>query len=465
MVRIFRHYVSPIKLALASIDFVLLLLCAVGAELFRYFLSDLPLVLSVGWAAWAAKVLFAGVCLPALLGVGVYQSESLADYRVFWVRLLVGLAATAVVSSALLYLFPMLPFWRSILALAIIFSGLAILFVRSLFMIFGSPQILGRRVLLLGAGETAENLLKYASDARESGLNIVRTVALSDDNANISNAVKLEDIGSLDQYVFSNHIEMIIVTTDDHKQKLPLEALISCKLAGVEVKDKLAFFEQMRGYVDVSSVKAEWIVFSDGFRGGSQIERAAKRLLDLLVSLTFVVATSPIMVVAGLLVKLTSRGPVFYLQERVGLDGQEFKLFKFRSMKIDAESSGAPQWAQEKDPRVTVIGGFLRRTRIDELPQILNVLRGDMSFVGPRPERPFFVKQLGAEIPFYNERHCVKPGITGWAQIRYPYGASVEDARRKLEYDLYYIKNYSLFLDLLIIIQTVRVILFPSGVR
>lgn len=465
MVRIFRHYVSPIKLALASIDFLLVFLSAIAAELLRYYLSDLPMEISAGWMAWAAKAMIAVVCLPILLSVGIYQSESLADFRVFWVRLAVGLFVSALVCSALLYLFPMLPLWRSILALAIIISSVVLMISHGLFMGFGSPQFLGQRVLLLGAGKTALDLMKYAAEAKEAGLNIVKTVALPGTAPKVENAVTLEETVSLDRYVMENQIEMIIVTNDDDGQPLPLEALIVCKLSGVAIKDKLAFYEQMRGYVDVESVRGEWIIFSEGFLGGSAVERIAKRLFDIIVSLAFVIVTSPLTLVAALLVRLTSRGPILYLQERVGLNGNYFKLYKFRSMKVDAEASGTPQWATKKDPRVTAVGSFLRRTRIDELPQLLNVLRGDMSFVGPRPERPFFVDQLGEEIPFYHERHCVKPGITGWAQIRYPYGASVEDAKRKLEYDLYYIKNYSLFLDLLIIIQTVRVVLFPTGVR
>lgn len=465
MVRIFRHYVSPIKLALASIDFVLIFGCAVAAEVLRYASLDLPLTVSGGVTGWAAKLLIPLINLPVLLGVGVYQSESLSDFRVFWLRLAVGLVVSAMIASAVLYLFPMVPLWRSILLLAVVLSSIALMISHGAFMLVGSPQFLGKRVLLLGAGGTAVELLSYAEKARESGLNIVSTVALPGEDVEVRNAVVLDDVHSLDHYVASNQIEMIIVTRDQMDTALPLESLIACKLAGVEVKDRLACFEQIRGYVDVGSVKAEWIVFSEGFRGGSPVERAAKRGLDLLVSMGFVVVTSPILLLTALLVKITSRGPVFYLQERVGLNGQTFKLYKFRSMKVDAEKEGAPQWAQKNDPRVTAVGGILRRTRIDELPQLLNVLNGDMSFVGPRPERPFFVEQLGNEIPFYHERHCVKPGITGWAQIRYPYGASVEDARRKLEYDLYYIKNYSLFLDLLIIIQTVRVVLFSSGAR
>ncbi|MFC4349704.1 TIGR03013 family XrtA/PEP-CTERM system glycosyltransferase [Kordiimonas lipolytica] len=465
MVRIFRHYVSPIKLGLAAIDFLLIFAASIGAEWLRYQFLDLPPDVDFSLAGWVAKALLPVVSLPVLLGVGAYQTESLSDFRIFWVRLAVGLLLAAMIVAAVLFLVPVLPLWRSIMVLAIMTSSIALMTSRGIFMKFGSPHFLGKRVLLLGAGETAENLLQYTEKARESGINIVKTVALPGERVQVKDAVELEDISRLDQFVHDNHIEMIIVTRDNVQTALPLEALIASKLSGVEVKDRLACYEQIRGYVDVGSVSAEWIIFSEGFRGATGLEGAAKRMLDLTVSLVFGLLVSPLLLAAAIAIKITSRGPVFYLQERVGLNGKRFRLVKLRSMRVDAEQAGGPQWAEEKDPRITPIGNFLRRSRLDEMPQLWNVFKGDMSFVGPRPERPFFVEQLDKQIPFFRERHCVKPGMTGWAQIRYPYGASVEDARRKLEYDLYYIKNYSLFLDLLIIIQTIRVILFPIGVR
>ncbi|SDD59517.1 TIGR03013 family XrtA/PEP-CTERM system glycosyltransferase [Kordiimonas lacus] len=465
MVRIFRHYVSPIKLGLAAIDFLLILGASIGAEWLRYWSLDLTGAMDLGLVGWAAKGLLPTVSLPVLIGVGVYQSESLTDFRVFWVRLAVGLLIGALVAAAVLFLVPTLPLWRSIMVLAIVLSSTFLMIARGIFMAFGSPDFLGRRVLILGAGKTAQDLMQYTERAREAGINIVRTVALPNEQILVQNAVKLEDISMLDEFAKDNHIEMIIVTQDGASAELPLEALIACKLAGIEVKDRLTCYEQIRGYVDVSSVSAEWIIFSDGFQGATALESAGKRILDLTVSLLFGLLVSPLLIAAAIAIKLTSRGPVFYLQERAGLNGKTFRLVKLRSMRVDAETQSGPQWAEEKDPRITPIGAFLRQSRLDEMPQLWNVFKGDMSFVGPRPERPFFVDQLEQQIPFFRERHCVKPGMTGWAQIRYPYGASVEDAKRKLEYDLYYIKNYSLFLDLLIIIQTVRVVLFPAGVR
>ncbi|UTW57591.1 TIGR03013 family PEP-CTERM/XrtA system glycosyltransferase [Kordiimonas sp. SCSIO 12603] len=462
MVRIFRHYVSPIKLALAITDFVVITACVFLAEWLRFYVIDFPFEL--GLQAVVAKVLVPVIMVPVLLGVGGYQSDAVRDLRVFTIRLVVSIVAVSVAVSALLYFLPMLPLWRSILVLALSLSFTFVMLVHALFLKFSNTNFLNRQVIVLGAGKAGVELKEYASKAKEAGLNIIDTIALPGQEVEIPGAKNIEDIGAFDEFARNSDAELIIIASSG-KQELPVDALISCKLSGIEVKDRLSFFEQVRGYVDLESVKAEWIIFSDGFKGGNYFERALKRILDIAVSSLVLFLTIPLMIFAAIGVALTSKGPVFYRQERVGLNGETFNLLKFRSMTVDAEKEGRPEWAKEADPRVTKIGGFLRRTRIDELPQLINVFRGDMSFVGPRPERPFFVNQLEKEIPFYKERHCLKPGITGWAQIQYPYGASIEDSKRKLEYDLYYIKNYSIFLDLLIILQTLRVVLFPVGVR
>ena len=462
MVRIFRHYVSPVKLTLAITDFV-----AVGAAVFfaewaRY--AWLGLEAEISWQVFGAKILVPIIFTPVLIGVGGYQSDAIRDIRVFVVRLLTAITASSVVLAAFLYLLPMLPLWRSILLLAMLFSGAFLMLVHAAFLMGTDNKFLSRRVIVLGAGAESAEIETYANKAKEAGLNIVGIVKIPGQTIAAQNVTELNDINTFDTFCGGKEAELILIA-DDGVRPLPLEALIACKLNGIEIQDRLSFFEQVRGYVDLSSVQAEWIIFSDGFRGGSAFERASKRVFDIVISSLMLIATTPILVLAALSVRLTSFGPVFYKQKRVGLHGKEFNLLKFRSMKNEAEKKGKPEWAKEADPRVTAVGRFLRRTRIDELPQIVNVLNGDMSFVGPRPERPFFVTQLEQKIPFYRERHCLKPGITGWAQIQYPYGASFEDSKRKLEYDLYYIKNYSIFLDVLIILQTVRVVLFPIGVR
>jgi len=254
-----------------------------------------------------------------------------------------------------------------------------------------------------------------------------------------------------------------VVVTEEARGALPQAELMRGKHAGIHVYSDVEFREQQLRRIDLTHLAPDWMIFAPGLSRGP-VEAAIRRGFDVAISLAMLIFTLPLMALTAALIRLDSPGPILYRQERVGLQGRVFTLLKFRSMRIDAEAGG-PAWAAQHDARVTRIGGFLRRSRIDELPQLLNVLRGEMSFVGPRPERPHFVAQLAAEIPFYHDRASVKPGITGWAQVNYPYGASIEDARQKLSYDLYYIKRRSLFLDFLILLATVRVILFQEGSR
>lgn len=320
-------------------------------------------------------------------------------------------------------------------------------------------------MIILGAGKAAKAVKDEAEATPDAALKIVDVIAIPGQETALPEATVISDMHQLSEHASELDAELIVIGDKFEEAPLPIDALITCKLSGIQIMDRLTFFEEVRGYVDLQSVKADWIVFAEGFKGGSIFERALKRTMDIVTSLVFLIVTVPLFLVCAVAVKLTSKGPILYRQERVGLNGKVFEVLKFRSMTVDAESAGKPQFAAEKDPRVTAVGRILRRTRADEIPQAINVLKGDMSFVGPRPERPYFVDQLSEQLSFYKERHCLKPGITGWAQIRYPYGASFEDSRRKLEYDLYYVKNYSLFLDLLIILQTLRVIILPHGVR
>ena len=239
---------------------------------------------------------------------------------------------------------------------------------------------------------------------------------------------------------------------------------MQCKLAGIEVVDLPSFFERETGQIQIESLNPSWMIFSDGFYR-SQFEDMIKRMFDVTASSVLLVVTLPVLLVTTLLIWLESGRPILYRQERVGEHGRVFEVLKFRSMRKDAERDGVPQWAKKQDDRVTRVGNVMRKLRIDELPQVFNVLKDDMSFVGPRPERPFFVQDLSQKISYYPSRHTVKPGITGWAQIRYPYGATVEDAIQKLQYDLYYVKNHTLFLDIIILFQTAQVVLFGKGSR
>jgi sugar transferase (PEP-CTERM system associated) len=280
----------------------------------------------------------------------------------------------------------------------------------------------------------------------------------------VEEAINRSAIHNLTRFVENLGVSEVVLALEERRNALPLKDLLRIKTTGVHVNDFSTFMERETGRVDLDTVNPSWLIFSDGFSSGRMISSAVKRLFDIGASLLLLSLTAPVIAIFAVLVKLDSRGPAFFRQTRVGLYGQNFGLIKLRSMRTDAEKGGA-QWAAKDDPRVTRIGKLIRKLRIDELPQAWTVLKGEMSFVGPRPERPEFVSDLEEQLPYYAERHMVKPGITGWAQINYPYGASIEDSRHKLEYDLYYAKNYSPFLDLLILLQTLRVVLWNEGAR
>jgi sugar transferase (PEP-CTERM system associated) len=271
------------------------------------------------------------------------------------------------------------------------------------------------------------------------------------------------DFRSLSQYC-PRRADRILVALDEKRGKLPLEPLMELRLAGLEIEDTTSFIERTSGRLAVETMLPSWLIFSDGFKT-SPIRLAAKRMMDLLLSLILLVVSAPVVLVTAVLIRLDSRGPVFYRQKRMGSGGREFQLLKFRSMVQDAEGRSGPTWARADDPRITRVGRLLRNLRIDEIPQLINVFRGEMSFVGPRPERRHFVEQLERRIPYYRLRMSARPGITGWAQVQYRYGASEEDAVEKLKYDLYYIKNCNALFDLWIALKTIKVVLMGSGAR
>lgn len=317
--------------------------------------------------------------------------------------------------------------------------------------------------MVLGAGDRAQRL-RALGERPESGFAIVSYIAMGEPERVVEEAIAREAIHDLGRFVENLGVSEVVLALQERRNALPLGDLLRIKTKGVHVNDFSSFLERETGRVDLDTVNPSWLIFSDGFSSGRLLSSAVKRLFDIVASLILLLATFPLIALFAVLVKLDSKGPAFFRQERVGLYGQTFRIVKLRSMRTDAEKDGA-KWAEENDPRITRLGRFIRKVRIDELPQVWSVLTGQMSFVGPRPEVPQFVDDLQEQIPFYGERHMVKPGITGWAQINYPYGASTEDSRKKLEYDLYYAKNYTPFLDLVILLQTVRVILWPEGAR
>ncbi len=462
MIRVFRHYVSLPLLVLGVIEFVALLAAAALAWQGRLWQAGLPFG---SIANFLPEVLtYAVTTYLVMLAVGLYQSQCYRSVRISSLRLLVALGIDFVALSVIFFAFPDVTTWRSVFVVAALLSFVFILALRWIFSRLVGWHRFRRRVLVLGAGERARKLQDMAS-APGAGFEVFQFVQMAPAEGDIAAAVPREKIGPLAAYMEKNNIEDVVVALQERRGSLPVTDLLHVRMSGFGVYDLSAFIEQQTGRVDLGTLNPSWLIFSDGFRSSRRTALIAKRLFDVAASSLLLLLSAPILLVTAIAIRLTSPGPIFYRQERVGQFGETFEVLKFRSMRVDAEKDGRPQWAQKGDPRVTTVGRIIRSSRIDEIPQIFNVLRGDMSFVGPRPERPFFVNELAQKIPFFNERHIVKPGITGWAQLNYPYGASEEDSRHKLEFDLYYIKNYTLFLDLLILIQTVRVVLWQDGVR
>ncbi len=461
MIRLFKHYIPHAVVLLGLIDIVLLFLAAD----FGWRLRASQIGIDAGTIAsrfWQLSG-FTGIILLAMIAVGVYGSEALRSMRFATARLLVATSLGIIALAFVDFLFGGQNFWRSVLAYAM--AGSIIVLVLNRLVVGGilGASAFRRRVLVLGAGDRAERL-RLLSERPESGFVIVGNVAMTESVPVIEQAIARSAISNLTRYVENLGVSEVVLALEERRNSLPLSDLLRIKTTGVHVNDFSSFIERETGRIDLDTVNPSWLIFSDGFSSGRAISGAAKRLFDITVSSLLLLLAAPVIVLFALLVKLDSRGPAFYRQPRVGLYGEPFDVIKLRSMRTDAEVGGA-QFAQENDPRVTRLGRFIRKVRIDELPQTWSVLKGEMSFVGPRPERPQFVAELEEQLPFYAERHMVKPGITGWAQINYPYGANLEDSRHKLEYDLYYAKNYTPFLDLLILLQTLRVVLWHEGAR
>jgi sugar transferase (PEP-CTERM system associated) len=461
MIRLFKHYIPHAVLLLGLFDLMLLYLA--GELAWRLRADQLGMDHGPIASRFASLSTFTVIVLMAMIAVGVYGADALRSMRFAVARILVAVSLGIIALSFVDFVVHGLDFWRSTLAYAM-FVAIALLVLNRLIVggILGAGAF-RRRVLVLGAGRRAERL-RLLSERPESGFVIVGYVAMSAAEPIIHEAIAREAINDFNRFVQNLGPSEVVLALEERRNALPLKDLLRIKTAGVHVNDFSSFLERETGRVDLDTLNPSWLIFSDGFSSSRMVSSFAKRVFDIAASSLLLLLTFPIILLFALLVKIDSRGPAFFRQTRVGLYGEPFELIKLRSMRTDAEKDGA-KWAQANDPRVTRVGRFIRKVRIDELPQTWSVLKGEMSFVGPRPERPQFVSDLEEKLPYYAERHMVKPGITGWAQINYPYGASTEDARHKLEYDLYYAKNYTPFLDLLILLQTLRVILWNEGAR
>ena len=462
MIRLFKHYIPHAVLLLGLIDLVLLLLA--GDLAWRYRAQQIGAGGAIMMDRFQPMFVFAAIIMTAMIAVGVYGAEALRSVRFASARLLVavslGIIAIAVVNTVV----GGQDFWRSTLFYAM-WASIGLLMMNRLVVggMLGTTAF-RRRVLVLGAGKRAQRL-RELGEQPSAGFAIVGYVGMIENTVPVvEEAIARSAIHNLKRHVENLGVSEVVLALEERRNALPLKDLLRIKTAGVHVNDFSSFIERETGRVDLDTVNPSWLIFSDGFSSGRAFSAAFKRIFDITVSLILLILTAPVILLFAILVKLDSKGPAFYRQSRVGLYGQLFDVIKLRSMRTDAEAAGAI-WASKDDPRTTRVGRFIRKVRIDELPQTWSVLKGEMSFVGPRPERPEFVADLEEKLRYYAERHMAKPGITGWAQVNYPYGASIEDSRNKLEYDLYYVKNYTPFLDILIILQTLRVVLWHEGAR
>jgi sugar transferase (PEP-CTERM system associated) len=455
MLRIFRHYVSGLAFVLLFGDLLIILGCFSLTELSAAWVGSAPFVVRfIEVSALMAFVLHLGDLYDVRLAVG--PRELLA-------RLLICQSASGLMIAAIGFAVPSLRLGRSAFLQITVLTTLGLMVWRVTLLMAWSKQQMAARVLVLGTGQVG----RLITELEDTSARPYRIIGFLDDSPAAADMlpekhVLLGKIQDLDVLVEETRPDIVVVAQVDRRGCFPTKALLECRLRGIRVEDWPTFYEKATGKILVSAVRPSWLIFSDGFVRTPRTE-IVKRLFDITVSLAGLALSLPVMILVATAVKLESAGPVLYRQPRLGQNGCVFILNKFRSMRQDAEKDTGPVWTQTRDPRITRVGAFLRRTRLDELPQLLNVLVGHMSFIGPRPERPEFVEELQKKIPYYMERLAVKPGITGWAQIRYTYGASVEDTVEKLQYDLYYIKNLSLFLDLLILLNTVQVVLFARG--
>lgn len=470
-IRIFKHYIRTPYVILAAVEALAIVAAVYAAAYVRNRMDptaqgDLGSADLLVPAIWVSFVL-----LCCNLAMSVYAAQLKDGFSGMVVRSLVSfclLGSVALYLSNLL--FPVFALAPGITSLVITISLLTVLVIRAVFFRIVDAGALRRRVVIIGAGAKARQIWENVClSSGQRAFELFGFIACGDEAIKVEQSKVLSFDGHLADFVLRNGIDEIVVAPDDRRLgfsgTVSMEQLLDCKMNGAEVLEAVTFCEKELGQIELTLLYPGWLIFSDGFSFNA-FRTYFKRGFDLLFSALLVLLTWPFMLLTALAIAIESgfKAPIFYRQVRTGQNGKPFGLMKFRSMRVDAEAGGAV-WARENDDRVTKVGRFIRSTRLDELPQIYNILKGDMSFIGPRPERPEFVADLVKQVPYYDERHRVKPGLMGWAQLCYPYGASIDDAAQKLRYDLYYIKNHSILLDLMIVVQTVEVVLVGNGVR
>ncbi|MCG8049465.1 MAG: TIGR03013 family PEP-CTERM/XrtA system glycosyltransferase [Candidatus Thiodiazotropha endolucinida] len=466
MIKLFGIYISKAVVLLGVIETLIFFLSMLGAIYLRhkYSLSPIPVDDEM---LKNLPALFAVIMFSSLTALGLYQKGSMASSSGFLLRLILGFLVGGLAMASLFFTLQLFPLSeRSLLTHGLIISILGVLVARTLFVRVTSDKTLKRRVLVLGVGINADRIEESVKAKDTVGIVVVGYVNLGDRIELIDEERQVVKDQTLLEISNRLAVDEIVVAVDDRRKKLPNHELLECKIKGIQILDLLTFFEKELSIINIDLLYPSWMLYTDGYRQRA-LNRTIKKSFDMIVGIVIFIVSAPVMVLVTLasLIESGGRDPILYSQVRVGKNGKLFKVYKFRSMRTDAEADGVARWASKNDTRITKLGGFLRKTRLDELPQIFNILNGDMSLVGPRPERPEFVLQLSNDIPYYLQRHWVKPGLTGWAQLLYPYGASEEDAKRKLEYDLYYVKNASTMLDFIILLQTIEVVLLGKGAQ
>jgi len=461
MLRIFRHYIPTTLLLLGLAEALILVVSIYVGTALGIALEGLNL--GGGNTVLTQAMVFCGAMLAGMIAMGFYQRDQRDGPVETVIRLSLSFLVGFLVMSAVYVVDSHLVLGGASIFVALVASFVGIATCRIVCSAKTDARF-SRRVLVLGVGERAKQIenLRRASD--RLGITLVGFIDIGLDDQSVSEAKIIRPNVSLRTLAERFAAEELVVAIDDRRKGLPVDDILDCKMHGIRILDQATFLERQLGKIRLDALHPSGVIFADGFTQ-AVIRRTEKRLFDIGASLFLLLLALPIMVIAAFAIMLESGRPIFYTQRRVGLRGECFDVIKFRSMRTDAEVDGKPVWAAKEDNRVTRVGKFIRKTRIDELPQLINVLKGDMSFVGPRPERPEFVSELAQAIPYYDLRHHVKPGITGWAQVSYPYGSSINDSREKLQYDLYYLKNYSVFLDVNILLQTIQVILWGKGAR
>ncbi len=474
-VRLFNNYLRVPFILLAFAEATIFLLSVYFAALVRFQQPDIDytgiLVNYSGADFGLVGIAYAFVMMLSMTALGQYQSQQHVTPNIYHetvLRVFISLFLGTLVLSVLYYIFPQVMMGRGLHVIAMLLSFVGVIFSRAVFFQLINRSILKRNVLVIGAGSRAQTLISEKGGSQDGvSYRLLGYVPVQSETIKVPEDKVLNiDVSELATFAMEAEVDEMVLAIEDRRKSFPAKKLLECKLAGIKIIDPVTFLEREQGKVNLEMLSSSWMIYSTGFTR-NDVKSLFARTFDMLSSLIILLFMGPVMLLVAFLIFLESgfKHSVLYNQVRVGMDGKEFTLYKFRSMQVNAEKAGKAVWASKNDSRITLVGKFIRKTRIDELPQILNILKGDMRLVGPRPERPEFVNDLATRIPYYKNRHTVKPGLAGWAQLKYPYGATERDAYEKLQYDLYYVKNHNVIMDFFILLQTIEIVIMGKGAR